>query len=122
LLEENARLQLRNPRVSNDYPWPQEVTAKQRSAVETAAQAVLDARAQYPTSTLADLYDPLTMPAPLLQAHQDLDRAVDAVTGPSRSPATGTGWNTSLPSTKSSPPRLSPPPNRPGRGGRRRRP
>ena len=45
--------------------------------METAAQAVLDARAQYPASTLADLYDPLTMPAPLLQAHQELDRAVD---------------------------------------------
>jgi hypothetical protein len=40
-------------------------------------QAVLDARAQYPTSTLADQYDPLTMLAPLLKAHQDLDRAVD---------------------------------------------
>jgi hypothetical protein len=45
--------------------------------VKTAAQAVLDTRANYPTSTLADLYDPLAMPAPLLQAHQDLDRAVD---------------------------------------------
>ena len=45
--------------------------------METAAQAVLDARVQYPTSTLANLYDPLTMPAPLLQAHQELDRAVD---------------------------------------------
>ena len=42
-----------------------------------AAQAVLDARAQYPASTLADLYDPLTMPGPLLKAHQQLDRAVD---------------------------------------------
>ena len=45
--------------------------------MEASAQAVLDARAQYPTSTLADLYDPLTMPAPLLKAHQQLDRAVD---------------------------------------------
>ena len=44
---------------------------------ETAAQAVLDARAQCPTSALAGLYDPLTMPAPLLKAHQDLDRAAD---------------------------------------------
>ena len=58
-------------------PGRQKVTAKQRAAVEAAAQAVLDARAQYPTSTLADLYDPLTMPAPLLKAHQQLDRAVD---------------------------------------------
>ncbi len=53
------------------------MTAKQRAAVEAAAKTVLDARAQYPTSTLADLYDPLTMPAPLLKAHQQLDRAVD---------------------------------------------
>jgi len=63
--------------VYNNYPWPASVTDKQRAAVEGAAQAVLDARAQYPTSTLADLYDPLTMPAPLLKAHQALDRAVD---------------------------------------------
>ena len=42
-----------------------------------AAQAVLDARAQYPTSTLADLYDPLTMPAELHKAHQELDHAVE---------------------------------------------
>ena len=63
--------------VYNNYPWPAAVTDKQRAAVEAAAQAVLDARAQYPTSTLADLYDPLMMPAPLLKAHQALDRAVD---------------------------------------------
>ena len=46
-------------------------------AVEAAAQVVLDARAQYPTSMLAALYDPLAMPAPLLKAHQQLDRAAD---------------------------------------------
>ena len=45
--------------------------------METAAQAVLDAREQCPTSTLADLYDPLMIPAPLLKLHQQLDRAVD---------------------------------------------
>ena len=50
---------------------------KQRAAVETAAQAVLDAREQCPTSTLADLYAPLMIPAPLLKEHQQLDRAVD---------------------------------------------
>jgi hypothetical protein len=63
--------------VYNNYPWPAAVTDKQRAAVEAAAQAVLDARAKYTTSTLADLYDPLMMPAPLLKAHQELDRAVD---------------------------------------------
>jgi hypothetical protein len=64
-------------RLYNNYPWPQSVTDEQRSAVETAAPAVPDARAQYPTSTLADLYDPSAMPAPRLKAHQQLDRAVD---------------------------------------------
>ena len=72
-----SRYRYSNKLVYNNYPWPQAVTDKQRAAVEAAAQAVLDARAQYPTSTLADLYDPLTMPAPLLKAHQHLDRAVD---------------------------------------------
>ena len=41
------------------------------------AQAILDARALYPDSTLAQLYDPLLMPAELVQAHQRLDRAVE---------------------------------------------
>jgi very-short-patch-repair endonuclease len=51
---------------------------KHRAAIEAAAQAVLDARAQFPGSTLADLYDPLTMPPALVKAHHALDRAVDA--------------------------------------------
>jgi len=66
--------------VYNNFPWP-EPTAKQRSAIETAAQAVLDERAKHPDSTLADLYDPLTMPPGLVKAHQTLDRAVDAAYG-----------------------------------------
>ena len=69
--------QYSNTIVYNNYSWPEKVTDKQRAAVEAAAPAVLDARAQYPTSTLAELYDPLAMPAPLLKAHQQLDRAVD---------------------------------------------
>jgi hypothetical protein len=64
--------------VYNNYPWPDEPTDKQRATVEAAAQAVLDARAQFPQSSLADLYDPLTMPPALVKAHQALDRAVDA--------------------------------------------
>jgi hypothetical protein len=51
--------------------------AKKKAAVEAKAQAVLDARANHPLSTLADLYDPLTMPADLVKEHADLDRAVD---------------------------------------------
>ena len=61
----------------NNYPWPQNPSPKQTQAVETAAQAVLDARAAYPGSSLADLYDPLTMPPALTRAHAALDRAVD---------------------------------------------
>lgn len=67
-----------NSIVYNNFPWPDEPTDKQRVAVEAAAQAVLDARAHFPQSSLADLYDPLTMPPALVKAHQALDRAVDA--------------------------------------------
>ena len=67
-----------NTIVYNNYPWPDEPTDKQRAAMEAAAQAVLDARARFPQSSLADLYDPLTMPPALVKAHQALDRAVDA--------------------------------------------
>ncbi|MFA5548514.1 MAG: DNA methyltransferase [Porticoccaceae bacterium] len=67
--------------VYNNFPWPDNPSDKQRQAIEEKAQAVLDARAQFPESTLADLYDPLTMPPLLLKAHQALDRAVDAAYG-----------------------------------------
>ena len=67
--------------VYNNFPWPTDVDAKKRAAVETAVQAVLDARVPFlppaGDSTLADLYDPLTMPAALAKAHAALDRAVD---------------------------------------------
>ena len=63
--------------VYNNFPWPTPTDA-QRSAIETAAQGVLDARARYPDSSLADLYDPLTMPPELVKAHAKLDKAVDA--------------------------------------------
>jgi hypothetical protein len=66
--------------VYNNFPWP-EPSAKQRTAIETAAQAVLDERDKHPDSKLADLYDPLTMPPGLVKAHQHLDRAVDAAYG-----------------------------------------
>ena len=51
--------------------------AKKVAAVEAKAQAVLDVREKYPRSTLADLYDPSSMPSDLVKAHADLDRAVD---------------------------------------------
>ncbi len=63
--------------VYNNFPWPQSATPKQREAVEEKAQAVLNARKQFPDATLADLYDPLTMPPALAKVHAELDRAVD---------------------------------------------
>ena len=63
--------------VYNNYPWPESLSDKQKQAVEEAAQAVLDARTQFPDSSLADLYDPNTMPPVLVKAHQQLDKAVD---------------------------------------------
>lgn len=64
----------------NTFPWPTP-TDKQRAAIETAAQAVLDARSAHPGASLADLYDPLTMPPDLVKAHQKLDAVVDASYG-----------------------------------------
>lgn len=63
--------------VYNNYPWPKEPGDKQVGAVEAAAQGVLDARATFTDASLADLYDPLTMPPELVKAHQVLDKAVD---------------------------------------------
>ncbi|MBK6868039.1 MAG: class I SAM-dependent DNA methyltransferase [Burkholderiales bacterium] len=74
--------------VYNNFPWPLQVPDSEQnttrvvveshqSAIEIGAQGVLDARAQFPGSSLADLYDPLTMPPALLKAHQKLDAAVD---------------------------------------------
>ena len=62
--------------VYNTFPWP-DATAAQRGKVEELAQDVLDARLAHPTSSLADLYDPDTMPANLRKAHARLDTAVD---------------------------------------------
>lgn len=66
-----------NRLVYNNYPWPQGPTPAHMARVEELAQAVLDSRALYPDSTLAQLYDPLLMPAELVHAHQRLDRAVE---------------------------------------------
>ncbi len=64
--------------VYNNFPWPEIGDEKFRTGIESTAQEVLDARARFPDSTLADLYDPLTMPPALVKAHQQLDKAVDA--------------------------------------------
>ncbi len=82
----------------NNFPWPEgrsglqprtasvenetfAAASRSYKAIEACAQAVLDARAVHENASLADLYDPLTMPANLLKAHQALDKAVDAAYG-----------------------------------------
>lgn len=61
--------------VYNNFPWPNPTDA-QKARIEQTAQAILDARALYPDSSLADLYDEVTMPPELRRAHQENDRAV----------------------------------------------
>lgn len=72
-----SRFSYSNSLVYNNYPWPEAPTAAQKAAVEAAAQGVLDARAAHKGASLADLYDPLTMPPDLVKAHQALDKTVD---------------------------------------------
>lgn len=61
--------------VYNNFPWPTP-TEEQKAKIERTAQAILDARALYPDSSLADLYDEVTMPPELRKAHQENDKAV----------------------------------------------
>lgn len=71
-LDDKVQVQCDNKQVQHD---------KASCAIEAAAQAELDARAIHTSASIADLYDPLTMPANLLKAHQVLDKAVDAAYG-----------------------------------------
>ena len=69
-----------NKLVYNNFPWP-ETTEVQQEKIAALAQGVLDARALYPECSLADLYDPLTMPPELVAAHRKLDAAVEKAYG-----------------------------------------
>ena len=74
-----GRLEMRysyyNTIVYNNFPWPS-LNAAQEIKIKHSAQAILDARALYPGSTLSDLYDELAMPAELRKAHRANDAAV----------------------------------------------
>jgi len=63
--------------VYNNFPWPENPSENQVNAIEEAVQKVLATRSNFPESSLATLYDPLTMPPELVKAHQELDKAVD---------------------------------------------
>ncbi|MDR3199684.1 MAG: hypothetical protein LBU34_17600 [Planctomycetaceae bacterium] len=66
--------------VYNNFPFPNP-TAKQKQSIESTAQVILNIRIKYPKSNLADLYDPLSMPAELVKAHQKLDKVVERAYG-----------------------------------------
>ncbi|HNX79001.1 MAG TPA: hypothetical protein PKJ24_03920, partial [Prolixibacteraceae bacterium] len=72
-----SRYRYSNTIVYNNFPWPENPSEKQKQKVEEAANLVLEVRRQFPGSSLADLYDPITMPPALVKAHQELDKAVD---------------------------------------------
>ena len=87
-----SRYRYSNRLVYNNFPWPQSPTQAQQEAVENCAQRVLELRLEFGDgrhgflpakkcqtvpATLADLYDPVAMPAPLMRAHEALDRVVD---------------------------------------------
>ena len=61
--------------VYNNFPWPK-IENEQKEKLSKTAQGILDARKLYPDSSLADLYDPLTMPVELRKAHEANDKAV----------------------------------------------
>ncbi|KKP92957.1 MAG: hypothetical protein UR98_C0014G0001 [Parcubacteria group bacterium GW2011_GWA1_36_12] len=63
--------------VYNNFPWPQNVSGEKKKAVEKCAEDIIFFRTIYPHSSLADLYDPNTMPSDLREAHEKLDRAVE---------------------------------------------
>ena len=78
-----GRLEMRyrySPAIYNNFPFPK-LTEEQIKKIEITSQSILNARAQYPDSSLADLYDPLIMPIELRKAHQANDRAVIAAYG-----------------------------------------
>lgn len=72
-----SRYRYSNEIVYTNYPFPQNPTEKQIQAIEEKAQKVLNIRTEFPNSSLADLYNPLTMPPALIKAHNELDKAVD---------------------------------------------
>ncbi|MCT7470462.1 N-6 DNA methylase [Aliarcobacter cryaerophilus] len=72
-----SRFRYSNSIVYNNYPFPKNVSEKQKKAVEEKAQNILNIRSQFSDCSLADLYDPLSMPPNLKKAHQELDKAVD---------------------------------------------
>ena len=72
-----SRYSYSNTIVYNNYPWPENPNKNQIQQIKEKAQKILDVRASFPNNSLADLYDPITMPPALTKVHDELDKAVD---------------------------------------------
>ena len=70
-----------NTIVYNNFPWPKNPSKRDIKNVEKKAKEILEVRKEFKDSSLADLYDPLTMPTKLVKAHRELDKAVDKCYG-----------------------------------------
>ncbi len=75
-----SRVRISNTITYNNFPFPN-LNAKSQSALEDAALGVLEARKQFPNSSLADLYGASSMPISLMKAHKSLDEKVNSVLG-----------------------------------------
>lgn len=76
-----SRYRYSNQIVYNNFPWPLDPSKKEIENIEAKAKNILDVRKEFNGSSLADLYDPLSMPPKLSKAHQELDKSVDKVYG-----------------------------------------
>ena len=74
-----SRYRYSNEIVYNNFPWPEDISSKQKEQIEKAIQKILDVRIQFADSSLAVLYDPEKMPPALVKAHIGLDKSVDLV-------------------------------------------
>lgn len=72
-----SRFRYSNGVVYNNFPWPENPTDKQKTSIEEKAQIILNMRAEFSNSNMADLYEPDGMPPALVKAHNELDKAVD---------------------------------------------
>ena len=76
-----GRIRYSNVIVYNNFPWPKEVKESDKEKIELAVKEMINVRAEFPKSTLFDLYNPSIMPKKLLDVHKEIDRAVDRCYG-----------------------------------------
>ncbi len=76
-----SRYRYSNQIVYNNFPWPVDPSDKEIKNIKDISKRILDIRSEFKNNSLVDLYDPISMPAKLTKAHQELDKAVDKAYG-----------------------------------------